>query len=627
MVFPDCSKGIYRPFRISTREKRELIQRLAENGVQGIDDFLTQARKEGAVAERMGEIRSRISQQIERSLSDRRKWVDDSIRELMEKGQMGSGVADDGIFEDDTSFRRYSSDEIRGEILASELIMELERAEGTRDYVKKPSLLRRFFMWLKRLLVRSIFFIRRSFFRFRKLFSRKKGDKGGRKDEGASRRGAISLPFPSIARDLDVWERRLGDRLDRDRSLQNAVDRRISESTGYDSGLIELGKAADPKWYKQEAGRVLRKEVADLSLGRSDELARQREERISRIAERRAEDRRVRDEIMRREKAFEKEAEGSEKLKEKLSVDEMRSELLKTLSNMGFIQNKGELEDGGPMRWEITEGLIRRFSELIYGELMEAREGRKDLHGHQISDAGVYEKGRLRTVHEEPRMDILATLVNARTRHPDYRHIEDQDIVVNREVTTSDLHAVLLIDISGSMDENNRLEAAKRSVLALSHAIKRENPRNRVDIIAVSTRPRVVTLKEVMSMEPRGFTNIQESMALARSLFDASRSERHLLFLITDGLPEAYLSRAGKPVAGDLETSMELALVEVRELGRYRELNFTIFLLEAEDVTFVDAARKIANAGSGKVVIVDPARLGREVLGSFTAEGTVLGGV
>lgn len=627
MVFPDCSKGVYRPFRISTREKRELIQRLAENGIQGIDDFLAQARKQGAVAERMDEIRSRISRQIERSLLDRKRWVDDSIRELIERGRMGSGMVDDGTFEDDTSFRRFSSDEIRGEILASELIMELERGEGTRDYVEKPSLLRRFFSWLKRLLARVLFIIRRSFFRFKGWFSRKKGDKGERRDGGGPRKGAISLPFPSIGKDLDIWERRLEERLDRDRSLQNAVNKRISESTGYDSGLIKLGAAADPKWYKQEAGRVLREEVEGRSLRRSDELAREREKRIKRIEERRVEDRRVRDEIMRREKAFEREVEDSDRLKEKLSVDEMRSELLKTLSNMGFIQNKGELGGAGPMGWEITEGLIRRFSELIYGELMGAREGRKDLRGHQISDAGVYEKGRLRTVHEETRMDILTSLVNARIRHPNYRDIEDQDIVVYREVTTSDLHAVLLIDISGSMDENNRLEAAKRSVLALSHAIKREDPRNRVDIIAVSTRPRVVTLREVMSMEPRGFTNIQESLAMARSLFDTSRSERHLLFLITDGLPEAYLSRAGKPVAGDLELSMELALVEVKELGRYRELNFTIFLLEAEDDTFVDAARKMARAGSGKVVIVDPARLGREVLGSFSAEGTVLGGV
>ncbi|MCK5772984.1 MAG: hypothetical protein KAH57_04290, partial [Thermoplasmata archaeon] len=162
MVFPDCSQGVYRPFRISTREKRELIQRLAENGVKGIDDFLTQARKQGAVAERMDEIRSRISRQIERSLSDRKRWVDDSIRELIEKGRMGSGMADDGVFEDDASFRRFSSDEIRGELLASELIMELERGEGTRDYVEKISLLRRFFRWLKRLLSRALFFIRRS---------------------------------------------------------------------------------------------------------------------------------------------------------------------------------------------------------------------------------------------------------------------------------------------------------------------------------------------------------------------------------------------------------------------------------------------------------------------------------
>lgn len=47
---------------------------------------------------------------------------------------------------------------------------------------------------------------------------------------------------------------------------------------------------------------------------------------------------------------------------------------------------------------------------------------------------------------------------------------------------SSDMHAVMLVDISGSMEENGRLEAAKRSVLALLYAIKRDNPRNKVDM-------------------------------------------------------------------------------------------------------------------------------------------------
>ena len=192
---------------------------------------------------------------------------------------------------------------------------------------------------------------------------------------------------------------------------------------------------------------------------------------------------------------------------------------------------------------------------------------------------------------------------------------------------SSDMHAVMLVDISGSMEENGRLEAAKRSVLALLYAIKRDNPRNKVDIVAVSTRPNPMTLKGVMEVQPRGFTNLQESLALAKSILEGSRSERQLLFLITDGLPEAYTDEQGNPVAGDLARSLEAALAEAEGLLKLRDLAFSIFLLEPREEEFVGSARRIAEAGKGKVVVVDPAGLGKELLEDYLSQGDAIEGI
>ncbi len=105
------------------------------------------------------------------------------------------------------------------------------------------------------------------------------------------------------------------------------------------------------------------------------------------------------------------------------------------------------------------------------------------------------------------------------------------------------------------------------------------------------------------------------------------RADRLLLFLITDGLPEAYTDEKGTVVAGDLERSMELALIQASRLLRYRDLTFNIFLLEPEDETFVNAARRIAKEGEGRVIVADPNELASRVLGTYDDGTNVLGGV
>jgi len=418
-------------------------------------------------------------------------------------------------------------------------------------------------------------------------------------------------------------------KLDGDDHLQKAVNRRLSDRYGYDSGIIELRRSFDPEWYREQARKVLEDEVKETADRKMDEMEKLRKEGIRSKADKLEEERRVRERLMKAEKELQNEADELRKKADKLTAEQMRTELLQTLAFMGFIQKMEGTEtlEAASIQWEITEALVEKFSEFIFAELMEKSSGMRDRRGSQVSDAGVYEKARMRTVSEEPRMDFLQSLVNARVNHPADRSIEPFDIVVHREITTSELHCVILVDVSGSMEENMRLEAAKRSVLALSQAIKRENPRNKVDIIAVSTRARPVTLKEVMSLEPRGFTNHQEGFALARAALEGSRSDRHMVFLITDGLPEAYTDASGKAVAGDLTRSMDLALAEVNALKRVPDLFFEMFLLEPEDERFVSAAKRIARAGEGNVIVADPQELAYKVIGEFLSTGHPLEGI
>jgi uncharacterized protein with von Willebrand factor type A (vWA) domain len=156
------------------------------------------------------------------------------------------------------------------------------------------------------------------------------------------------------------------------------------------------------------------------------------------------------------------------------------------------------------------------------------------------------------------------------------------------------------------MEENMRLEAAKRAVLALCSAIRKENPRNKVDIVTVSTRAVPSTLKEVLAAEPRGFTNHAEAISMAGRLLEGTRCDRMMLFLITDGLPEAYTDSKGKPVAGDLEAAMERTLTEVRRLKRLSNFSFNLFMLEPKDGTYLRAAQRISEEGGGTMLTADP---------------------
>jgi uncharacterized protein with von Willebrand factor type A (vWA) domain len=88
-----------------------------------------------------------------------------------------------------------------------------------------------------------------------------------------------------------------------------------------------------------------------------------------------------------------------------------------------------------------------------------------------------------------------------------------------------------------------------------------------------------------------------------------------LIYLITDGLPEAYTDPStGAPRAGDLEKSLQLAVREAKRLKIYVELKFTIILLEPKEQLYSEAAQTISRAAGGSVIVTDPHELATEML-------------
>jgi Mg-chelatase subunit ChlD len=611
---------------LTSREKRDLVRNLAEKGLSGIDDFLSSGEP-GAISDRLDALRKKMEQELERIKSLRRNSLDDQIRDLSSALKVARRESDDGILDDRSAFRQFSAREIKGEILASELIGALEGRVEIKEREIKRSLLQG--IWFK---IKGFFsFLLSCWLRFRKwLTSRFRRRSRNLKEETEQRRkGAISIPFPSIRRDVEGWERKLHERLDKDENLQKAVNKSLSESYGYTSEAIRLKQSYDPDWYHDQACKLLHEEIRKSIENKEEQIEKKRSDLLKKRREADNLEMRTRETIMKMERDLENEFEEKTRRIQDISKDEIKKELISKMSQMGYLQRKTfkeEMEQAGT-EWEITEALVEKFSELVYSDVMEGRRGRRDRRGTHVSDAGVYDKVRLRMLGEEARMDMLHSIVNSRINHPGDRTIDREDIIVLREVTTTEIHGVIIIDVSGSMEENNRLDAAKRSVLALTQAIKRENPRNRVDLISMSTSSRPISLKEVMDLEPRGFTNLQEALGLACSIFDNSRADRHVLFLITDGLPEAYTDENGKPVAGDMEEAMRKALSQASRLLRYRDLTFNIFLLEPEDEKFVGSARKIARKGEGRVITADPKELANRIIGTYDEGSSILGGI
>ena len=279
--------------------------------------------------------------------------------------------------------------------------------------------------------------------------------------------------------------------------------------------------------------------------------------------------------------------------------------LERELKERGFVAERaGELV--------ITYGLVERFARILLEEESRRLPGDIRLSLKGGGSTGVYEKARLRRPEEVAHLDLPGSLLAARLEGS--RHIEESTSYIYREVTSERVHIVLAFDRSGSMAESGKLEAAKKALLALYVAVRRRYPDATVDVIAFDNDVQVLDLVELWECKAGAFTNTAEALRAAHLLLRSSRASRRELYLITDGLPEAYSDAEGRVHSGQLDVAMEQALERARELATVVPLRTTMILLKSEHPEYESAARTLTRTLGGELVVTEPANLGVELL-------------
>ncbi len=367
----------------------------------------------------------------------------------------------------------------------------------------------------------------------------------------------------------------------------------IASANGRTLGASELGDA-----------------LARLSGPQRDELTQSMTRSLKsreRDLEKEAEEKRRTAEAQRKrleEERAEAERRARERTESEIRAGEERR-LERELKERGFVA-----ERGGELA--VTYGLVERFARLLLEEESRQLPGDVRLSLKGGGATGVYEKARLQRAEEIAHLDLPSSLLAARLAG--LRHIDESTSYIYREVTSERVHVVLAFDRSGSMEESGKLEAAKKALLALYVAVRRRHPDATIDLLAFDNDVRVMDLVELWECPAGAFTNTAEALRAAHLLLRASRATRRELYLITDGLPEAYTGDDGRVRSGQLDVAMEHALERARELATISPLRTTMILLKSEHPEYEAAARAIARTIGGDLVVTDPGHLGVELL-------------
>lgn len=609
MELPECD--IFKDeLVLNYRENLELITKLVEEGPQYLDKFLKeQEKKDSAIAKYIKSFRQRLEKQAASIRGKREKKYIQKMNELAKtKDAQAKAMQKETLklTEEQRALQERLNDILASEMLSDEFIQlvmdtpldltEEKKSLGRRllegiiiFFIFIGSKIKKFLLWLGR-----------------KLKLIKKAPEVHVKPS----KPKLLLQFSSITGDFGDFDMRFANALLTSQNLRQEVESDMLKSKRLRRQRLSWRRRFKKQKYIEDARRSFYSKMEE-RVKKKTAKVKVKQEALSKKAKdlklrERKTEKKAKEEEERLKAQKKREEEQIKEQLDKKPKEKAKSKVVERLENAGFITQKGD-------ELHITSQLVDRFADIVFTAEIE----NLPLAYHAIYGAseveGVYERGRLRSVDEISRMDIVESMINARIRHPYNKHLYEEDVITHRDLKGANNHVVLMFDKSGSMDENRRIYAAKKSVLALYKAVKEKNPRNVIDLVAFDTEVRVMDLLDVWESEANGFTNTGEAVKTARALLQDSSADRKLVYLITDGLPEAY-TEDDNVYAGDTNRSLTYAVDQARELSFLPGIHFTMILLEPKERIYIDAARKIVDAAGGKALVVEPQELAAEML-------------
>lgn len=598
---------------LSYRENLELITKLVEEGPGYLDKFVDeQAKKDSVIARYIKNLRKRLQRQAESIREETRKGYMSKMKILKRRREAKLKEAEEEVLkltDEQIALQDRLNEILESALLGDEFVKlvldtpldltEEKEGIGKRLLTKIINFLRmigraikRFFMWLKIKLGLA---------------------KPLEVEEMEQKRPTLLLSFPSISGSFNDVDSRFGNALFTSPNLQQEMEKNMLKGKRFRRSRLSFRKKFRKMKYVEDAKKTFYDRLEKKMKKKANKVKAKREALSKRAKDLKVGKRQVNKEAEEEERRLKQQREMEEKqIRRQLETvpkEKAKDKVIEKLEHSGFIAREGD-------EIKITSQLVDRFADIVFtAEIQNIPVAYQAIYGASEVE-GVYERGKLRMVDEISRMDIVESMVNARIHHPYDRHLYEDDIVTYRDLRGANNHVVLMFDKSGSMDENRRIHAAKKAILALYKAVKERNPRNVVDLVAFDTEVKVMDLLEVWESDAKGFTNTGEAIRTARTLLQDSNADRKMVYLITDGLPEAY-TEDNDVYAGDTDKSLSYAVNQAKELGLLHDVHLTMILLEPREKMYIEAAQKIVDASNGKAIVVEPQELAAEMLMDF----------
>jgi uncharacterized protein with von Willebrand factor type A (vWA) domain len=214
-------------------------------------------------------------------------------------------------------------------------------------------------------------------------------------------------------------------------------------------------------------------------------------------------------------------------------------DFIRDLKEKGFLQ---EGEAGAPTITPKTEqGMRSQALEEIFGKLKKAPKGdhQTNLSGRSAEITPDQRSFMFGDSFEQ--IDFSSSIQQAQRNHGiDGFHLTEDDLVVNETTHLSQTSTVLMIDISHSMIlyGEDRITPAKKVAMALAELIKRQYPKDTLDILVFGNDAWTIHVKDLPYLQVGPYhTNTVAGLELAMELLRKRKNPNKQIFMITDGKP------------------------------------------------------------------------------------------
>ncbi len=311
--------------------------------------------------------------------------------------------------------------------------------------------------------------------------------------------------------------------------------------------------------------------------------------------------------------------EDASQIAERIAADKVRRELEQAINSLKYQPDDIDYQDVEAALREyeqqgyidIQGGKIRITSKgarlLAKQALKRALENlaKKEVGPHPIKEIGYGSEVSTYSRRYEPGdeyelVDIEKTLLNALERSRKLS-LKPEDFQVFDPMHQTRMCAGVIIDESGSMQGDNKIEAAIEASLALSELIRRE-PKDSLRVFTFSEKVRQIPYWEIVNaVVGKGSTDIRAAMIAFRTSVVYEKGDKQA-YLITDSEPN---TENGAYVG--FERAMEGVL---QEALRYRENGITLNIIMLDQrPQLKEFARILAKKNLGRVLFTTPHNL------------------